>query len=55
MGIKSYKTIKFQELEERIGVITLNRPDRLNAVNFEMIEEVHDLLNDLEWNLDCRV
>ncbi|MGQ9722306.1 MAG: enoyl-CoA hydratase/isomerase family protein [Candidatus Jordarchaeum sp.] len=53
--MKKYKNIKYQELEEGIGIITLNRPERLNAVDFEMIEEFHDLLSELEWNLDCRV
>lgn len=53
--MKNYKNIKYKELEEGIGILTLNRPERLNAVDFEMIEEVHDLLKDLEWNLDCRI
>jgi len=53
--VKNYNTIKYQELEEGIGILTLNRPERLNALNFEMIEELHDLLGELEWNLDCRV
>ncbi|MGQ9722162.1 MAG: enoyl-CoA hydratase/isomerase family protein [Candidatus Jordarchaeum sp.] len=53
--MKDYKTIKYQELEEGIGILTLNRPERLNALNFEMIEELHDILNELEWNMDCRV
>ncbi|MEM2958845.1 MAG: enoyl-CoA hydratase-related protein [Candidatus Jordarchaeaceae archaeon] len=53
--MKDYKTIRYQELEEGIGILTLNRPERLNALNFEMIEELHDLLGELEWNVDCRV
>ena len=53
--MKDYNTIRYQELEEGIGILTLNRPERLNALNFEMIEELHDLLGELEWNVDCRV
>lgn len=53
--MKNFNSIKYQELEEGIGILTLNRPEKLNAMNFEMIEEIHELLSELEWNLDCRV
>ena len=34
----NFETIKFELLENGIGILTLNRPDKLNAMNFQMIE-----------------
>jgi enoyl-CoA hydratase len=53
--MKEYKTLKIDEREEGISIITLNRPDRLNAINFEMIEEFLDYLDYLENNYDINV
>ena len=50
-----YKTLKIEEREEGISIITLNRPERLNAINFEMIEEFLDYLDRLENNYDVNV
>ncbi|MHA1144051.1 MAG: enoyl-CoA hydratase/isomerase family protein [Candidatus Helarchaeota archaeon] len=50
-----FKTLLFETNEKGIGIITLNRPEKLNAISFRMIEELHDLLDDLQVNLDCRV
>ncbi|KKN00754.1 hypothetical protein LCGC14_1134640 [marine sediment metagenome] len=53
--MKEYKTLKIEEREEGISIITLNRPERLNAINFEMIEEFLDYLDRLENNYDIHV
>jgi len=53
--MKEYKTLKIDEREEGISVITLNRPQRLNSINFEMIEEFLDYLDYLENNYDIHV
>ncbi len=53
--MKEYKTLKVDEREEGISIITLNRPERLNAINFEMIEEFLHYLNRLEDNYDIHV
>ena len=50
MLTKEYKTLKIEEREEGISIITLNRPKRLNAINFELIEEFNDYLDYLENN-----
>jgi len=50
-----YETIKVQEREDGISIITFNRPQRLNAINFQFVEDLQDCLNKLENNLSIRV
>jgi enoyl-CoA hydratase/carnithine racemase len=38
-----------------VAIITLNRPDKLNALNFGLVEELHQTLADLDSDGDCRV
>ena len=41
------RTFTVDEIEPRIGLVTLNRPDRLNAINVEMLDEFNALFADL--------
>jgi len=50
-----FKTIKFELKENGIGIVSLNRPEKLNAISFQMEEELHNLLDSLMVNLNCRV
>ncbi|MFW9827114.1 MAG: enoyl-CoA hydratase/isomerase family protein [Candidatus Thorarchaeota archaeon] len=50
-----YKTIKFELRENGIAILTLNRPEKLNAISFQMEEDLHNILDHLMTNLDCRV
>jgi enoyl-CoA hydratase/carnithine racemase len=50
-----YETIKFELKENGIGILSLNRPEKLNAINFQMEQELHEVLDHLMMNLDCRV
>lgn len=42
-------------LEGRVGVITLNRPERLNAVNWRTAEQLAHLLHDLRFRDEVHV
>jgi enoyl-CoA hydratase/carnithine racemase len=53
--VYNFETIKFELQDNGIGILLLNRPDKLNAMSFQMIEDLHDLFDDLMVNLNCRV
>ncbi|CAM2857973.1 enoyl-CoA hydratase/isomerase family protein [Prescottella defluvii] len=38
-----------------VTVLTLNRPDRLNALSYALVEELHGALGALEYDNMCRV
>jgi len=38
-----------------IAVLTLNRPEKLNALNYDLVEAFHSALDELGANNDCRV
>ncbi len=42
-------------LENRIGYIILNRPEKCNALNNEMAAAFHKALNDFKDNTDCKI
>ncbi len=44
---KAWNTITF-EMKEKFGVLTLNRPTKLNALNVDMLLEMKELLSDLK-------
>jgi enoyl-CoA hydratase len=48
-------TIEFTRRDDGIAVITLNRPQRLNAINRQMIAEVHRVLDAVEAEDALRV
>ena len=49
-----YETILYSE-KDHIGLLTLNRPETINALNQKMIEELDALLDDLYGNDRVRV
>ena len=51
----NFETINFELKPNGIGIITLNRPEKLNAISFQMEEDLHEILDHLMTNLDCRV
>jgi enoyl-CoA hydratase len=50
-----FKTIKYREPEAGIGFITLNRPDRLNALGLDMVEDLHTVFGTLKTRDEVRV
>jgi len=51
----AFKTIKFTEPESGVGLITLNRPDRLNALSLDMLEDLEALFKELRGKEEVRV
>ena len=49
------ETVNFELREDGIGIITLNRPDRMNAISAQFTNDFNAILNTLMDNLDCRV
>jgi|Deesub1362A_J573_1020465.scaffolds.fasta_scaffold00113_81 2-(1,2-epoxy-1,2-dihydrophenyl)acetyl-CoA isomerase len=49
----SYKTILWTK-EDSVGVLRFNRPERLNALNLEMHQELADLLSHLRKDPELR-
>jgi enoyl-CoA hydratase len=43
----TYDTLKITIGEDKVGVITMNRPEALNAMNTRMMEELRDLFSQL--------
>jgi 2-(1,2-epoxy-1,2-dihydrophenyl)acetyl-CoA isomerase len=43
------------EVDDEVGVITLNRPDRLNAITWDLAQDLVELLRDLRRRDEIRV
>ena len=50
----TYKTVKY-EVNGHIAKITINRPEALNALNSEVLDELNTLLDEVRANKDLRV
>jgi enoyl-CoA hydratase/carnithine racemase len=50
----SYNYLKF-DMEDGIGTITLNRPEKRNALSLELLKELNDLLSSMSENGEVRV
>lgn len=49
------ETIAVERTTERITTIRLDRPERLNALNYTLVPELHDALDQVAADDDCRV
>ncbi|MPZ22385.1 MAG: enoyl-CoA hydratase [Dehalococcoidia bacterium] len=50
---KRYETLIY-EVRDSVGLVTLNRPERLNAFNLEMAEDLTEILDGLERERSIR-
>ena len=49
-----YKTILVQKKND-VGIVTLNRPEKLNAMNLQLKKELHQALDEMEADDDVQV
>ena len=47
--------IEITKPREGITLVTLNRPESLNAMNHELVATMHDVLDEVDADHDCRV
>lgn len=48
-------TVELEHPVEHVTIIRLNRPDRLNAISFGLVADLHDALDDVAADDDCKV
>ncbi len=53
--MKEFETFRFEEVEPRVGLVTMNRPEQLNAVNIMMLDEFGELFSLLSKDDAIRV
>lgn len=53
--MKNYETIKVEERDDGISIITFNRPERLNAMSIQLTEDMLDYLSTLEDSYTIRI
>ncbi|SVB41125.1 uncharacterized protein METZ01_LOCUS193979, partial [marine metagenome] len=46
----SEKTVRY-EVEGPLGVLTLNRPNKLNAINTKMMADINEAMNQAEEDI----
>ena len=53
--MKNLTTLTFEELDEGLALLTMNRPGNLNSINATMLDELDELFAMLESNQRIRV
>jgi enoyl-CoA hydratase len=51
----AYQTIQVEEVQDKIGIITLNRPEKSNAISIQMRREITNCMELLENRDDIGV
>ena len=47
----NFETIKFELKENGIGILSLNRPEKLNAINFQMEHSI----DHTRYLMECQI
>lgn len=47
--------VDVEQVSEPVAAIRLNRPDRLNAIDFGLVADLHDALDEVAANDSCKV
>jgi len=50
-----FETIEWELRDDGIGILTLNRPERMNAISVQFVYDFNAILDHLMDELDCRV
>jgi enoyl-CoA hydratase/carnithine racemase len=53
--VNQYRTLELTRPQSGVLLVALNRPDRLNAISFEMFDELLALQSDIDSSGDIRV
>jgi enoyl-CoA hydratase len=53
--MSDYRTFTLERPRQGVALLTLNRPERLNAITFEMFDEMHAVCDELTADADARV
>ena len=48
-------TVKLEQVDEHVRLVTLDRPDRLNAMSFDLAADLHDVLDEVAGDAACKV
>jgi enoyl-CoA hydratase len=48
-------TVELVAVQPHVTMIRLNRPERLNALNYQLVSELHDALDAVADDRDCKV
>jgi len=51
----TYETVVYERVEEKIFRLTLNRPEKLNALSLKLLAEFDQVLNEFEADRDASV
>ena len=49
------RSVLLEEVRPQVTLVTLNRPERLNAISWELVDDLHETLDTLERDNSCRV
>jgi enoyl-CoA hydratase len=49
------RTVELEQATPHVTIVRLNRPERLNAISFDLVADLHDALDRVAADDDCKV